>query len=1010
LPSVGGAALPDLTEYELPVVGGSIPSPGGSPRNPTGLPSMAAEVPDFDMAPPRRGRAPAVDDGGFALSHAPQPPSISFDVPASDQAAGDDLFGDGPAPAPASAPPRRSSDPGAFGEVDLDSAPASAGDDVEEFDAFPTEAARPAAGTSANYGDVSLDGGGGELGLGADLERAPAPQGPAPAASAQVELPGRETAEAPAVKAPRSGLSKGARVAIVGSVVLAVAGGALGALSPRIGPYGAYAVMDFVQADSHAAALAADVKSARALLDADSVTALEEAFARVDAGRSSAPRHEARAAYAAYLGLLRQLRFGRDASIGPAAQVLLDGLAEASPAEVEHLALARVAGLAAAANPLEAVAQAKGHEAENIDYAALLGEVALLARDLPTAELAWKAALGHSRSARSHFGMARTQLHKGDRAGARTSADAALALSSGHVGALLLVTEIEVSERKLDEELVLRLTPIVEGQAKASDGERVLAMILLGDLHMARSRVKKAEESFTRALAIEAGSAAAQRGLADAIFASGRYGEAQTRYEAALKADPGSLPAGVGLVRCKLRLEQLEEAGKLLAALQTQHPESTIVQYWMGRAKELVGDRAAAQAAYEKAIALAQNSEELVQSYVSLTRLLGQAGRAEEAAVVIAQAEQKFPSDPLVYEALAELSLGRGSFEDAVRDYDRALALDPKNVGLHFARGVALRQARRFDEAFKEFELVEKESKDYPGLALERGNLYEASGRSEEALRAYEAALAVAPEDPDLMLRVGCGRAQAGASEDGLKLLEQVQKSRPNSAEVNFCLGLAYLHMDGRLPDARRHLNRAVGFDGSRATYHLYVGWVALELADYPTAARSLDKALELDRTLADAYWKRGEMLVRQGAVADAELDLRRALELSPTRTEAHAELAKAYAQLGEEPKALVEWALACVGAGAKAYDHYQYGRLLLDNRRTAEAEVELRKAIEKVSPVEPAPMWRWEAHRLYASALGRRREALEHWQAFVDHGPRNSPYLKEAQREMAAILDMLGH
>src|SRR5690606_22242011 len=134
---------------------------------------------------------------------------------------------------------------------------------------------------------------------------------------------------------------------------------------------------------------------------------------------------------------------------------------------------------------------------------------------------------------------------------------------------------------------------------------------------------------------------------------------------------------------------------------------------------------------------------------------LGQAGKAEAAQNVIDKAEQRFPTDPLVYEALADLAASRGSYDAALEDYDRALELDPENLGLHFQKAIALRKARRFEQATSELAYVEKASKDYPGLALEQGNLLEASGRSAEALAAYEKALAEAPDSTDMMLRVG---------------------------------------------------------------------------------------------------------------------------------------------------------------------------------------------------------------------------------------------------------------
>jgi tetratricopeptide (TPR) repeat protein len=739
----------------------------------------------------------------------------------------------------------------------------------------------------------------------------------------------------------------------------------------------------------------------------DTAPSARQAFQIVDRGRASAPRYRPRTAFAAYVGLLGQARFGAGSSEGAAATALLATLKEADEAEVEYLALARLASQVASGSVDSALSPAM--VARSADHAALAGEAALTAGKSDLAIVAFSTLLKAEKSARAHFGLARAQLMAGNDEAAEREAKAVLEGSPGHVGAQLLLAERQVRRRKADAQVVEVLVPFSKGEGGASVGERTEALILLGEIHMARGRLNDAEKAFSAALGLESGNAVAQRGLADALFESGRFSEAQTRYEAALKTDASSLSAGLGLVRCRIRLEELETAVNLLGQLKKQHTDSTALQYWSWRVEEQLGHREEAEKAYRAAIEKAESGAPLVKSYIALTRLLGQKGETLEADEVIREAEEKFPDDPLVYEAQADLASARGSFEAAVEDYERALALDPDNLGLHFAKAVALRKGRQFERAEKELALVERAEKNYPGLALEQGNLLEASGRSAEALSAYEKALAEAPDSGDMKLRVGCARASAGQGEPAVKVLEEVYDDRPNSAEVNFCLGLGLLHMN-KLEEARRHLQRAVGFDASRANYHMYVGWVAIEMGNYPLASTSLEKALSLDRTLADAYWKRGELRVKQGAVDDAVRDLRKALELSPSRYEAHAQLGLAYLQNGREPQALEEFGKATEQPGVDPYFNYRYGELLLNNRRPLEARPQLERAVAGVEGDEFPPPWTWEAHRLLAMTFGRTKEALPHWKAFAEHAASNSPYLADATREMDAILRSIGH
>jgi len=981
------ADLPDL-DTGLPIVGGNLPQPSFN------LPSVASQLPASAANLPTPAGSLPTPAGSLPT------PAGSLPTPA-----GGDVFGSGPIDRPRTFV--REQDPSAFGEVDFGAG--GSGDGVaseeDEFDAFPTEAgpARDAGspqGGGSGYGEVALDGGTGGLALGEEVERGPVIAGAAPAASAAVELP--RGAPVIQIAVPRAAVSNTTKGIVAFVLVLAVAGGALAVL-PNVGPYGAYWILDTVQAGSHEAALNQDIQGAETRLSKDTAKEVEAAFREVARGRSDAPRFRPRAAFTAYLGMLRRIRFGEEGSVVAEAKVLLEGLREVDASEVPHLELARYAEQVAQGHAAEVVKLGLGLANRGTEYAVVVGEGALQLKQAKLAQQAFTV-VAQAPGARGHFGLARVAQLLGQRDVALTEIDKVLAQSPEHAGALLLRVEMNLRQREQDAELVTLLTALVAPTSGLSSNERVQAFTTLGDLHLVRSRIKQAEAAYNEALKLSAGDARAQRGLADTLFSSGRYGEALARYEAASKSDPEDLEAILGVVQSKLRLEGLEDAAKILEGLEARYPQSTAVAYWVGRAKEAIGERPLAQKAFEHAIELGEDRPELVMSFVALTRLLSQAGKLAEADAVIALAERRFPKNPEVYRALGELSSGRGAYDDAIAQFEKALALDAENIGLHFSRGVALRQARRFDEAAVEFDSVEKVEKDFPGLALERGNLFEASGRSEEALKAYESALAQAPRDPDLMLRVGCGKASAGQTADAKKLLSVVLGERPNSAEVNFCFGLALLKESKELPEARRFLERAVGLDSTRAQYHLYVGTAAIELHDYGLAQKSLDRALELDRTLADAYWQRGVLRVRQGAVKDAQTDLRRALELNPSRFEAHAALAESYMQINKEQDALLEWKAAVASGEGDAFWYYRYGKLLLDNRKPEEARVELQQAVDRGKKVAPAPLWLWEAHRILALSMGRTKEAIPYWEAFIEHG-KGSPYLREALRELNAIM-----
>ena len=90
------------------------------------------------------------------------------------------------------------------------------------------------------------------------------------------------------------------------------------------------------------------------------------------------------------------------------------------------------------------------------------------------------------------------------------------------------------------------------------------ACAAVGAAPPARSRVPRYADgiSVTAAVRLDAGSAKARLGLADALFSTGRAGEALSAYRAAVRLDAGSAPAWHGLAKALAMCGRDEEAGR----------------------------------------------------------------------------------------------------------------------------------------------------------------------------------------------------------------------------------------------------------------------------------------------------------------------------------------------------------------------------------------------------------------------------------------------------------------
>jgi tetratricopeptide (TPR) repeat protein len=791
------------------------------------------------------------------------------------------------------------------------------------------------------------------------------------------------------------------RVAVAVTFVVLVAGGAL-TLIPSAGPFGAFYIMDRINLGRHQQLLAQTIRTVN---DVRGLDVFKEVEPMVDAAVRSAeqvPRFRALSAYAAFVRYWAALRFGPLPEVEARAKVMINELEQIQ--SVDKLWLAQAAQAIVENNLARARELLQFGKDTDSDAESLRGELLLRSREYEKAEQVWQRLFDGAHTAQAAYGLARAVLARGDDKRALELANKTVELSPEHLDSRILLARLFWNKSE-ESKALEALKFIVDRSDVASPGVLVASQTALGNIHLARGRYSQAESAYSEALKINARAAEALRGLGDTLYAAGRFAESLARFEAALEIEPDNLTAAVGVGKAKFSLERLEEAKAHLAKLYEAHTNDMNVAYWFGRVEEGLGNKESARTAYTKSIEAGGQRPESVKAYIALGSLQSQLGDVEGANATLASAQAKLPESPELHKAMGTLALDHGRFEAALEEFGKALTLDSHDIEARFLMGTTKRRMRAFEDALAIFDEVGKIDPSYPGFALERGLLFEEWGRIDQALKEYEAALAKAPNDPDVMLRVGCARVAAGYGGPAEEILRKVQSMRTQPAEASHCLGRALMLKDD-LAEAIRLLQRAVDIAPRRAEYHLYLGWAFNEHGKLSDADTELKKALDLDQGLADAYWQRGVLRSKQSAVKLAIEDLMYALKLRPSRVEAHAQLATVYAAMGQEQKALAEWSIATKGRPNEMVWHFRYGKLLAENLRTTEAVNELDIAIAAAQKLNVPPRWLAEAHLYMARGIGPNQRAVEHWKAYWDQAPSDSPYRDEARQ----ALKSLGH
>jgi len=188
------------------------------------------------------------------------------------------------------------------------------------------------------------------------------------------------------------------------------------------------------------------------------------------------------------------------------------------------------------------------------------------------------------------------------------------------------------------------------------------------------------------------------------LLEQGKLTEALATFRTALKLEPGTVEAHVGLIHCLGR---------------------------MGRATD-------AESQFEQAVALNPDYDE---SYIRYGAVLLEQNRFQEAAGLFTEALEVNPysSEALVYTGYS--SEQNGDYEDAARYYVRALEYRPDYRLAHLRLGATLLRQHRDSEARREFaETLENPDSSSPRLLYQIGSVYARLGNRSAAEGYFERA------------------------------------------------------------------------------------------------------------------------------------------------------------------------------------------------------------------------------------------------------------------------------
>ncbi len=255
------------------------------------------------------------------------------------------------------------------------------------------------------------------------------------------------------------------------------------------------------------------------------------------------------------------------------------------------------------------------------------------------------------------------------------------------------------------------------------------------------------------------------------------------------------------------------------------------------------------------------------------------------------RALQMDPDYAETHNNLGDALLQQGKVDEAITQFQMALKIEPGLMQPYYNLGNALLQQGKVDEAVVQFQKALKINPSYADAQNNLGNALLQKGEVDEAIAHDQEALRINPDFADAHNNLGNALLQKGDVDGAFAQFQQALQIKPNYAEAHYNLGNALLKM-GRMADAIVQFQQALQIKPDYAKAHNNLGSVLLQKGQVDEAIAHDQEALRIKPDFADAQNNLANALLQKGQVDEAIAHFHQALQLKPDFAEAQNNLA----------------------------------------------------------------------------------------------------------------------
>ncbi|MEA5561195.1 tetratricopeptide repeat protein [Planktothrix agardhii] len=294
---------------------------------------------------------------------------------------------------------------------------------------------------------------------------------------------------------------------------------------------------------------------------------------------------------------------------------------------------------------------------------------------------------------------------------------------------------------------------------------------------------------------------------AEILMSQGFYQQALVACHQALKLQPDYLPAYLTLGNILQFQGKIESALRAYFQALELRPNFAEIHANIGTMLFKMQQWEQAISSYEKALELNPN---LAAVYWNLGKVFQTVGRVDES---ITAWQKALELQPNLVEAEFNFEFGnslarRGLWDEAAKNYQRAIALKPQWAEVYANLGSVRSQQGEEQEAIQYYQKAIELKPDLPQPYLYLGHIFSNKGESEQAIYHYQQSIKLKPDSIDSYANIANIYAKIGRVEAAIQNFEQALALQPDWAELH--CRLAHIRKHDQPSEALINLEKAI--------------------------------------------------------------------------------------------------------------------------------------------------------------------------------------------------------